>query len=564
MKKLRWQLVVALLALAAIVVLLLSQQPTASTGVIEADQPVAGGIYSEALIGSLGRLNPVLDFYNPVDYDVDRLLFSSLIRFDHRGVAHNDLAEPMGISQDGKQYNFSLRQNAVWHDGKPVTSADVAFTVDLLRSDDLPIPEDLRSFWKQVQVNILDDKTLQFLLPEPYAPFMDYLTFGVLPKHLLEGLAPNQLIEAPFNLNPVGSGPFRFEGVNVDGDQISGVVLGAFPDYYGQKPYFEKIVFRYFPDDAAALSAYQQGEVMGISQISLASLPAALREPGLNLYSNRQPRLGLVYLNLGDSGLPFFQDRNVRKALLMGINRRWITDRILAGQAIIAQTPIFPESWAYYDGVERVEFDSQKAVELLKKAGYTIPASGGSAREKDGVKLAFELVHPEGEPYTAIAERIRQDWQRLGVEVTLKAVPYDSLVSDYLETRSYQAALAELNFARSPDPDPYPFWHQAQITSGQNYSQWDDRQASEYLEQARVQLDSVERSKRYRNFQVRFGSEWPALPLFYPVYNYAVSDKVFGVSVGPIYDPSDRFFTIAEWYLQKVTGQTAAEPTATP
>jgi peptide/nickel transport system substrate-binding protein len=123
------------------------------------------------------------------------------------------------------------------------------------------------------------------------------------------------------------------------------------------------------------------------------------------------------------------------------------------------------------------------------------------------------------------------------------------LQDDYLEPRDYQAALVELNLARSPDPDPYPFWHQSQIISGQNYSQWDDRQVSEYLEQARVTDDMSERAKRYRNFQVRFASELPALPLFYPVYSYGVDSEVRGVSMGPLYDTSDRFNNLASWFL---------------
>jgi peptide/nickel transport system substrate-binding protein len=171
--------------------------------------------------------------------------------------------------------------------------------------------------------------------------------------------------------------------------------------------------------------------------------------------------------------------------------------------------------------------------------------------------LAFELTYPDQAPFPEIADKLKEDWGRMGVEVTLNPVAYDSLLKEYLEPRTYQAALVDLDLSRSPDPDPYPFWHQAQITSGQNYAQWDDRQVSEYLEQARVLVDFVERIKRYRNFQVRFASEQPALPLFYPVYSYGVDRKVSGVSMGPLYDPSDRFANILSWYLK--TGTTAKD-----
>jgi peptide/nickel transport system substrate-binding protein len=137
---------------------------------------------------------------------------------------------------------------------------------------------------------------------------------------------------------------------------------------------------------------------------------------------------------------------------------------------------------------------------------------------------------------------------------------YEQLLNDYLEPREYQAALVDLNMAQSPDPDPYPFWDQAQITDGQNYSQWNDRQASEYLERARVTTDIAERIKAYRNFQVRFTSELPALPLFYPVYSYAVDQQVQGVSLGPLYDISDRLNQITKWHL--AAARPAPMPTA--
>jgi peptide/nickel transport system substrate-binding protein len=564
MKKLRWQLLVVVLALAAIGALLLSQQQVSLPGIEPVDEPVAGGVYTEAILGSLGRLNPVLDYYNSADYDIDHLLFSSLVRFDSRGLPYYDLAQDMGISQDGKDYNFSIRPDAIWHDGKPVTSDDIIFTIEMIKQDAIPLPPDIKEFWGQVKVLAINEKTLQFQLPEPFAPFMDYLTFGVLPRHLLEGTNPEEMADAPFNLEPIGSGPYRFENLIVEDGKIAGVVLAAFDNYYLKKPFIEEVVFRFYPDASTALDAYEQGVVMGISQITQDVLPRALKEPNLNLFTARLPRLSMIYLNLDNPTVPFFEDANLRRALMMGLNRRWIVDRLMEGQAIIAHGPIFPDSWAYYEGVEHVNFDPDAAVALLKAEGYTIPAEGGQVRAKEGVELSFKMVYPDEELYTAIAERIREDWSRLGVKVDLEPHTYDELLADYLEPKTYQAALVELNLGRSPDPDPYPFWHQAQITSGQNYSQWDDRQVSEYLEQARVLDDVNERARRYRNFQVRFSSELPALPLFFPVYSYGVDRQVNGVSIGPLYDPSDRFNNITSWYLITGPAQGSSTPTATP
>lgn len=159
----------------------------------------------------------------------------------------------------------------------------------------------------------------------------------------------------------------------------------------------------------------------------------------------------------------------------------------MQGQAI-ADGPV-PGSWAYYEEIEHFDYDPDAAAALLKAEGYVIPASGGDVRAKDGQYLTFTLTHPDDAVHTRIAQSIQLDWSLIGVRIDLQAVSYNSMVNDYLTTRNYQAALAVLNTARTPDPDPYLFWHQSEATGGQNYSQWDNRTASEFLESARTEAD---------------------------------------------------------------------------
>jgi peptide/nickel transport system substrate-binding protein len=257
----------------------------------------------------------------------------------------------------------------------------------------------------------------------------------------------------------------------------------------------------------------------------------------------------LVLLNLNNPGVPFLQSDKVRHALLLGINRNIIVSRILKGQAIIADGPILPGSWAYYDEIEKFEYDPDAAAALLKEEGYVIPAGGGDVRARDGQPLSFTLTHPNDEVHTKIAQAIQSDWALIGVKVDLQAVSYDSMVNDFLAPRTYQAALADLNTLRTPDPDPYLFWHQSEATGGQNYSQWDNRSASEYIETARIEADFDSRLRLYRNFQVTFTKDMPSLPLYYPVYSYGVDAQVQGVQVAPMYDTSDRLALITDWYL---------------
>ena len=130
-------------------------------------------------------------------------------------------------------YNVTLRANAFWQDGTPITSDDVLFTISLLRSQYSAFPADVRSMWDQVEITRLDNKNIKFTLPEPFVPFLDFLTFGILPQHLLETVSADQLTSTDFNLAPVGSGPYKFDHLTVESGQITGVVLTASKNYYG-------------------------------------------------------------------------------------------------------------------------------------------------------------------------------------------------------------------------------------------------------------------------------------------------------------------------------------------
>ena len=228
----------------------------------------------------------------------------------------------------------------------------------------------------------------------------------------------------------------------------------------------------------------------------------------------------------------------------------------------MADGPILPGSWAHYDGIEHIGYDPDAAVSLLKQEGYVIPSSGGTVRSKSNQSLDFTLLYPQDTLHTEIAKVIQQDWAQIGVQANLQGVPYNQLISNSLTSRSYEPRWWISNLARTPDPDPYPFWHQAEATGGQNYSQWDNRAASEYLEQARTETDFTVRARLYRNFQVVFTKDLPSLPLYYPVYNYGVSSQVHGVQIPmPLFDTSNRLSFITDWYL--VTRRTI-EPTAVP
>ncbi len=547
MKNLRWQFVIIFLTGLVVGILLLGEQK--DTDIPEATpRPAQGGIYTEAVVGKLQRLNPLLDGKNQPDRDIDRLLFNGLVRFDSHGLPVGDLAESWGISQDGTTYNFSLRENLKWHDGQPVTADDVIFTIDMMRQGNPSISTDLQDFWKSVKVTG-SERNLQFVLEEPFSPFLDYLTFGIIPKHLLGGLSDDAFINAPFNLQPVGTGPFQFERLIVDNGSISGLVLRANAGYHGIKANLSQVVFLFYHDSVGAVTAYKEGRAQGISQLTQDVLPQALNFPNLALYSSRKPELSLILFNLKSAEAPFLQDVIVRKSILRSLNRQWMIDNLLQGQGIIANGVIFPESWAYYANVKPVTYDPDIAIRDLKEAGWVLAGETDTVRSKKEVFLKFTLCVPDTEKYKNLAGAIQRDLAAVGIQVDLEVLPFDTILYDRLGSRTYQAALVDINFSRTPDPDPYPFWDQVQATGGQNYSQWNHRVASEMLEQARITTDIDERIKLYRNFQLIFDDELPAIPLYYPIYTWGADSVIRGVRVGPLMDTADRFNTVNEWYL---------------
>ncbi|NMA12814.1 MAG: peptide ABC transporter substrate-binding protein [Chloroflexi bacterium] len=548
MKKIRWQLIIIFITGLVVGILLLSDTTTGPIQIFES-QPTSGGTYIEGTVGTMQRLNPLLSYYNNTDQDICRLIYSGLVRFDNRGLPQADLAREWGISMDGKIYNFAINPDARWHDGQPVTSDDVVFTYEMIKQASGYLPEDLLTFWAGITIRPIDPKTVQFELPDAYAPFISYLNIGILPKHIWANMSFQEMVNSKVNIQPVGSGPYKLGTLKLEGSNITGIDLVRNGEFYRENAFLEEIQIRFYPDSTRAYQAYEQGLVDGISYVGSDILYSVLAQENLSLYTARLPIITMILLNNANDNVDFFKNADIRKALLAGINRTSIVNDLFKGQAIIAHGPILPGNWAYYDGIPKIEFDSYKSIEILKSAGYVLANEQDQVRSKDGKTLNFTMLYPDDDVHRSVAEAVQQNLAAVNVLVNLEAVSPDELINVRLAERNYEAALIDLNLSRIPDPDPYPFWDQTQISSGQNYSQWNNRIISQYLETARVETDLDERERLYRNFQVLFADEMPSLPLFTPVYNFAINSKIKGISVGPLYTSSDRFQTVESWYL---------------
>jgi len=515
--------------------------------------PGAGGTYVEGLVGNPQYINPILCQYNQVDHDLCSLIFNGLTKLNERGEVVPDLAERWEVSDDCLVYTFHLRRDVLWHDEIPFSADDVVFTVEAMQDPGYGGAPYLAELWRSVEVAKVNSHTVRFILKQPFAPFLDYTTIGILPTHILAEVPAESLPNDPFNLRPIGTGLFQWEEVNTEH-----ALLQANSLFYGPKPYLNKIEFRFYPNRESVLSAYEQGEVQGISRVLPQDLPKAVEaNSGLQLFSAQLTGYTLIFLNLQDPELPFFQEKLVRQALLYAIDRQELVDRVLKGQGLVAHSPILPDTWAYDNGVVGYGYNPQRAKDSLTRAGWRAPThlsavagdteDSGSVREKEGVGLAFTLLTDDDPLHVELAREIARQWEAVGVQATLRAID-SGLVREYLVPREFEALLIDLEL--HGDPDPYPLWHSTQASSeGQNYAGFVSYEADTLLEEARCSSDSGRRAELYRRFQEVFADEVPSLLLHYPIYTYAVDEKVKGVQLGPMADPSDRFRNVTEWYI---------------
>jgi len=559
-KHIRWQILLVLVGVGLLVALLVYVALNFTTEWVAG----RGGTYVEGLAGTPQFVNPLLCQTYEADGDLCALIFNGLTRMDHHGQVVPDLAERWDIAPDGLSYTFHLRPGVRWHDGTTFTADDVVFTVRLLQDPAFPGKPDWGQLWRTVTATKVDARTVRFELSEPFAPFLDYTTVGILPRHVLQGVPVGELLTNDFNLNPIGTGMYRISEVVTDTGRISHVILSSNPLYFENRPFITRIQFKFYPSYQATYQAYLEDEVQGIGRIAPEDLPDARANPDLQLFTSALPKYSLIYLNLANESTPFLAEREVRQAMLYALDRQALVDTVLDGQAIVAHSPVLPDSWAYDPDIPIYEYSPEKAMALLEEAGWraTRPAASSAISDtaaisstiggwiKDSRRLSFTLLVPDDPARLAIAQEIARQWSLIGIQAQVEPLAI-GLLSERLVPRRYEAALVDLDLTLSGDPDPYPFWHQTQIEPpGQNYAGYDNREMSEILEQARRTPDQEARKELYYQFQQLFARDVPAIVLFHPVYTYGVDQYVYGVNVGPIVRPGDRFLGIADWYLR--------------
>lgn len=504
------------------------------------EQPAAGGAYVEGVAGTPASLNPLLASFNDADRDLTALLFSGLTRLDGDGTVRPDLAQEWSVANDGKTYNFLLRDDARWHDGQPVTPEDIATTVRLLQDKDLQGNPELAALWRKVKVETTGDTGVRFNLEQAFAPFLTYTGLGVLPRHAVGSIPAKDLAAASFNASPVGTGPFRIGDASLEQ-----VTLLSNADAHGASPNLERIQFRFLPDDAALAAALATRQVEGGLLRPSVGKEAVDRLKGieeLQLHVAPRASYSLLFLNTRS---PFFKERPVRQAFAYGVDPVKLIEDVVGGQGVPTEGPIAKDSWAFDKGVWRYSYDPVKAAQLLDEQGWKPNSSG--VRQKDGQLFKFGLLTNDDKARIALGEELAAQLKRIGVQADVAHSGVTGLVQNFLLPRKFDAVLYGID--PGYDPDPYPLWHSTQASGeGLNLSVFAQPEVDQLLEKARTSTSAEERRRLYKQFQAAFVEEVPSVPLYHPLYTYALPRAVKGVSLGLLYDTSSRFLTVRDWY----------------
>lgn len=503
---------------------------------------VPGGTYAEGVTGNIDTLNPIYASTN-AERSASRLIFAPLLSYDRDGRLRGDLAENWSIDESGKKYTVNLRQNAVWHDGTPFTSGDVAFTIDRIKDIDARSP--YYSSWQSVTVDVVNDSTVRFTLPAVYAPFPHALTIGLLPEHLLGEVEPAALRESSFSTEPVGTGPFSFRNIqNIDVEQGRKVVhLRANEDYFRGAPKLERFQLHTYGESSQLERALRTNEVSAVSDAT-AQMASMLADEGFEAI-DAPVNNGAYALLRNDSEI--LKDVAVRRALQLGTDTTKIIE-LLDDRVEPLNGPLIGSQVA--DGLARpAAFDAKKANEALDKAGWVKNDDG--TREKEGVALGLSVVSVESGDYPLVLEELARQWRELGIQVESDLVASEDVQQTVLRPRAYDVLLFEL--ALGSDPDVYAYWHSSQASqNGLNFANYDSPIADDALESARTRHERNLRDEKYKTFVERWVSDAPAIPLYRAALHYVTAPNVRAIPKNAqLIDSIDRYRAVEYWAVER-------------
>jgi len=537
--------------------------------------PVKGGEYTEALVGTLKYINPLYAVANDVDSDLSSLVFSSIFKRSNSGELIKDLASDFKVSEDNKTYTIVIRDDVKWHNGEKLTVDDIIFTFNAIKNIQYKSP--LRPSFEGVNIEKQDENTIRFVLAEPYAAFLELLSFGILPEASWLQVSPEAASLAELNLKPIGSGPYKIKSWTKDkAGNIKSYSLTLNDKYYGQQPYINNLSFKFFINFEEAVSALNENSVEGISYLPRSVKNNLVSQDSLALHKLNLPQINAIFFN--QKANPALSDKKVRQALALAINGNQIINDVFAGGVRLVDGPILPDSFAYNTENKKYKFNLEAAAQLLDEAGWKIASltndnidqaesekeseeeaikeaaniklklGAGDWRMKDGKYLIFSLSTVENNDNIAVAELLKSDWEKIGIKIITNIVPVNQIQSE-IKRRNFEALL--YGQIVGYDPDSYAFWHSSQTgENGLNITDFSNKEVDKLLEEARQTSNLEQRIEKYKKFQEIIVEELPAIFMYSPVYIYVQSKKIRGFAVENIAVPHDRFNNIADWYVK--------------
>ncbi|TFG35314.1 MAG: hypothetical protein E4H47_01765, partial [Parcubacteria group bacterium] len=335
------------------------------------------GTYTEGVVGSPRFINPIYSAASDVDRDLTELIYSGLMKYDNQGKIILDLANEYKPTEDGKTYEFYLKENLFWSDGEPLTADDIIFTIKTIQNPAFKSP--IRASWLGVKADKISDLGVRFELKNSSSVFLEACTIKLLPEHIWKDISSQNFPLSIYNLKPVGSGPYKFKALTQDEqNNVKSLELVANNNYSGEGPNISKINFIFFDTEKNLIKAANSKKINGFSFSSIEEYQK-FKNKSFLAYQISLPRYFAVFFNQ-NFGTKTLADEKVRQALNYGTNKQEIIDEILLGKGKTVDSPILPEIFGMATSSSIYEFNQEKAKQLLTEAGFLEKESG--PREK--------------------------------------------------------------------------------------------------------------------------------------------------------------------------------------
>jgi peptide/nickel transport system substrate-binding protein len=510
---------------------------TATALVTDASGPQRGG--NVRLPSNEPRfLNPILE----TRFDLaNTLMFEGLVGVDAKNELIGRLAKSWTVSEDGLVITFKLRENAMWHDGKQVTSKDVAFTFDAVRRS----PQTLwKSYMAPVsKVEVPDDTTVVVTYTAPYGVALATWTMPILPAHAYR--TGDDLLSSPGNREAVGSGPFKL----VRWEANKRIILGAHDRWWAGRPMLDTVELVLNVSDGEMLGQLRRGQLEWAPIRNVDDQAELSQGPDLREQFEHsevvEARMRLIAWNTDKRP---FEDKRVRQALTMALDRGRVVEDVLHGQGQVLSAPLFPTMFGTDPSIAPLPFDLEKSKKMLDEV---VPAKPPTASGMPPLRFTIEMISVESlkGPVTDAAFAIfRRDLEQVGVGLKLAFLPAREYF-DKIAKRDFDAAFFGW-LPDIPDPDPYVLLHSSSIGVGANYAGFANADIDRLLDEARRATTRNARKELYAKVHAILADEVPYTPLYAPFGHYAWTRRLHGVSARDL-GPQPLVPGIARWWLER-------------